>query len=71
MAELEVGYFKQIGKYWVFETYGIGGVGSFENELPSTIEDNPTTEGKISANMLRLGIQPNFGFNPHYSPTLL
>lgn len=56
------GYFKPIDENWVFETYGIVGFGSFENHLPSTKVDHPSTEGDISGNLLRIGIQPNFGY---------
>lgn len=65
-AELGLGYFKSFGEYWVFEAYGIGGIGSVENRMPSTIEDYPNTKGEINANMLRLGVQPNFGFKSTY-----
>lgn len=65
-GELGLGYFKQFGEYWVFEAYGIGGIGSMENRMPSTIEDYPDTKGNINANMLRLGVQPNFGFKTKY-----
>jgi len=67
-AEVAGGYFKPIGDNWVFETYGLIGYGSFENHLPSTIQANPATEGDISANIIRLGIQPNFGYKTkHFS----
>lgn len=65
-AELGLGYFKKFGEYWVFEAYGIGGIGSMQNKMPSTIEEYPNTKGEISANMLRLGVQPNFGFKTKY-----
>ena len=64
--ELGVGYFKPISDIWVFELYGIVGFGSFENYLPSTKNDNPSTNGDISANILRVGIPPNFGFKTTY-----
>lgn len=65
-AELGLGYFKGFGEYWVFEAYGIGGIGSMKNRMPSTTEKYPNTNGDIDANMLRLGIQPNFGIKTKY-----
>lgn len=60
------GYFKSISEHLIFETYGIFGFGSFENHLPSTRNDYPQTNGDISANILRIGIQPNFGYKSKY-----
>ena len=65
-AELGLGYFKPFGDFWVFEVYGIGGFGTMNNRFPSTVEEFPNTKGDISANMLRLGFQPNFGFKTTY-----
>src|SRR5690554_4628941 len=65
-VEVGLGYFKQIRNHWVFETYGIVGFGSMENHLPSTVDQYPLTKGDISANILRYGIQPNFGFKSKY-----
>lgn len=62
LVEVGGGYFKRVNENFVFETYGVLGFGSFENNLPSTIAANPSTTGKISANILRSGIQPNFGY---------
>lgn len=60
--EIGGGYFTPINEKFVFETYGIFGFGSFENHLPSTTTANPQTKGDISANIFRVGIQPNFGY---------
>lgn len=56
------GYFKSIQENWVFESYAIVGFGTFENHLPATTMGNPQTKGDISASILRIGIQPNFGY---------
>ncbi|MGV8878623.1 MAG: hypothetical protein ACOH2A_06290 [Sphingobacteriaceae bacterium] len=64
--ELGGGYFKPINKIWLFESYGIIGFGNFENHLPSTKNDHPQTNGDISANILRVGIQPSFGYKSKY-----
>ncbi len=65
-VELGAGYFMPIQEHWVFETYGIIGLGGFENHLPSTVNDYPQTSGKISATILRAGVQPSFGFKSKY-----
>lgn len=64
--ELGGGYFKPVSEYFVFEAYGILGVGNMENHMPSTTADYPLTKGDISANIFRVGIQPNFGFKSKY-----
>jgi len=64
--EIGGGYFTPVGNKFVFELYGIAGVGRVENHLPSTASANPQTQGDISANIFRYGIQPNFGFKTKY-----
>lgn len=60
------GYLKPITENWIFESYGILGFGSVENHLPSTKDNNPGTNGDLSANILRIGIQPNLGYKSEY-----
>ncbi|MDD4149224.1 MAG: hypothetical protein PHE33_04285 [Bacteroidales bacterium] len=60
------GYFKPLNNNFVFETYAIIGLGTFENHFPSTMDSHPQTLGDISANILRIGIQPNFGYKSKY-----
>lgn len=55
--ELGAGYFNPVTENWVFETYGLVGIGGFENHFGAT---------DLSANILRIGIQPNFGFKSTY-----
>ncbi len=64
--EIGGGYFKPIFKKWVFEIYGIAGMGNFENHLPSTTLTYPQTRGNISANIFRVGLQPNFGYKSKF-----
>jgi hypothetical protein len=65
------GYFKPINNSFVFETYGIIGFGSMENHMPSTVLIYPQTKGNISANVIRYGIQPNFGYkSKHFSAAI-
>ncbi len=64
--EVGAGYFKPVNEKFVFDTYAILGFGSFENHLPSTLAANPQTTGDISAGLLRIGIQPSFGYKSKY-----
>ena len=64
--EIGGGYFTPIQDNFVFEAYGLVGIGSMENHFPSTKEANPESTAKISANVMRLGIQPNFGYKSKY-----
>lgn len=62
LIEIGAGYFKPVNQNLVFETYGIIGFGSVKNHFESDGSANPQTLGDISANVLRYGIQPNFGY---------
>ena len=69
--ELGAGYFTPIQDNFVFEAYGLIGMGSMENHFPSTKEANPQSKGEISANVIRVGIQPNFGYkSKHFEAAL-
>ena len=61
-VEIGAGYFKPITEHWVFETYGIFGAGGMHNHFPNSVNDYPSSDGRISATHYRYGIQPNFGF---------
>lgn len=65
-AEGGLGLYRPVGEHFVFETYGLFGFGKMENHLPSTQEQYPETTGRISANIVRYGLQPNFGFVTKY-----
>ena len=56
--EFGAGYFKPLTENFIFETYGLLGLGSVENHFGQT--------GNVSANILRVGIQPNLGFKSKY-----
>ena len=60
--EIGGGYFTPIAENFVFEVYGLVGLGTMENHFPATQEENPESKGDISANIIRVGIQPNFGY---------
>lgn len=62
--ELGAGYFTPITENWIFETYALAGIGGVENHFKTP--DGPQSIGDISANILRIGIQPNFGYKSKY-----
>lgn len=61
-----LGYFKALENNFVFETYGLIGGGSVENHFPSTTSGDPLNSGKISASLMRYGIQPVIGYQSKY-----
>jgi len=66
-AEVGAGYFTPIGESrFVFETYGLVGVGSVENSFPESVAANPGSNGRLNANLYRFGIQPVIGFRTRY-----
>jgi len=58
--EFGAGYYKPFNENWVFETYGIFGVGTVENDFRSDTFIEAT--GTLTANLRRFGIQPNIGY---------
>lgn len=63
-----LGYYAPIsadGKF-VFETYGLLGIGGVKNHFPSSIQSNPGTTGNIEAKAFRYGIQPAIGFRSSF-----
>lgn len=65
-VDLGAGFYRLMHKRFIIESYGIIGIGSLENHLPSTIDDNPGTSGDLSATVLRYGIQPSVGYRSKY-----
>jgi hypothetical protein len=61
-----VGYYKALGKRFLFEGYALIGFGGLENHLITTVSEYPGTSGKISANLLRIGFQPELSFKHKY-----
>lgn len=59
--EFGAGYFKKLNENWIFETYGIFGMGSLENNFVRQSFDTDAL-GKLSAKIRRYGIQPNIGY---------
>ena len=64
--EAGAGYFKKVGRKFVFETYGLVGFGGMNNRFPQSVADYPNTNGKIEANLIGIAIQPSFGFKSQY-----
>jgi hypothetical protein len=66
LLEAGVGYFRPISESFVFEAYGLAGIGEVENHFPSSISTNPTTSGKIESKLFRVGGQSAIGFKSTY-----
>ncbi len=62
LFEAGVGYFHPFRKSFVFEAYGLAGIGDVENHFPSSISTNPATTGKIKSKLFRIGVQSAIGF---------
>lgn len=60
LLELGAGYYKNLSKYFVFETYGLMGFGGMK------YEDNYNTPQEIKANFFRIGLQPSISFTSKY-----
>ncbi len=65
-AELGAGYFHPLGNGFVFETYGLAGIGDVRNHFPGTVSQYPGTTGKVNATLYRFGIQPAIGYKTKY-----
>jgi len=60
--EIGAGYFNPFKENWIFEAYGLFGMGSVENSFERLENSGISTTENISANIRRFGIQPNIGF---------
>lgn len=65
-VEAGLGYYTHLSPNIYFSTYALIGAGSVENKFPSTVSNNPSTTGKISANLTRFGIQPGISYHTNY-----
>lgn len=65
-VEAGLGYYTNISESLLFDVYALAGVGSMENHFPTTVSGNPSTTGKISANLARFGLQPGLTFHTRY-----
>ena len=57
LFEMGVGYFRPLENNLVFETYGLVAYGGLENHFETA---NPN--GKLNANLIRVAVQPAFGY---------
>jgi hypothetical protein len=60
LIELGVGYYKNLSKHFVFETYGLLGFGNLK------YEENYNEPSEIKANFIRVGLQPSISFTSKY-----
>lgn len=60
--EFGAGYFKPLENNWIFETYGIFGLGSMEVDFSENDVFDIDAQGTLSAKILRFGVQPNIGY---------
>lgn len=63
-GELGAGYFRPAGRNFIFETYGIFGLGRMENNFYGSPGGN--TYGDIQADFKKYILQPAFGFSNGY-----
>jgi len=61
-----LGYYRNLNTNLLFDVYALVGFGSMKNDFPSTLPAFPNTTGKISANMLRVGLQPSISYHQKY-----
>jgi hypothetical protein len=59
-VEFGPGYYKNLSKHFVFETYGLLGFGSLK------YEENYNEPQEIKANFFRVGVQPSISFTTKY-----
>ena len=63
--EAGAGYFTPVSSNgFIFETYGLLGVGSMENHFTSS--DDQNNRGRIEAQLFRAGVQPAIGYKSEY-----
>jgi hypothetical protein len=62
MLETGIGYFTKINKNTIVECFGIFGFGDFNNKIEISAISAKGNYQNISGSLIRLGIQPAFGF---------
>ncbi len=68
--QLGIGYYSNPSDHVLFDVYSLAAFGDLENHFPSTLRSNPGTTGKITANAIRIGIQPSISlYNDYLSIT--
>ncbi|MBC7777913.1 MAG: hypothetical protein H7246_20940 [Phycisphaerae bacterium] len=66
LIEGGLGYYSNINAGLLFDVYALIGFGSMKNDFPTTVPTYPNTTGKISAKMVRLGLQPSISYHQKY-----
>lgn len=61
LIELGAGYYKNLSKHFILETYGLMGLGS--TKYTDNYNNNPQ---EIKTNFFRLGVQPSISFTSKY-----
>lgn len=60
------GVFVPLAPNLVYETWGLLAYGGVENRFPGTVDDNPGTNGRLNASLLRAALQPGIGYKTSY-----
>lgn len=66
LLEGGIGYYTNINSNLLFDVYALVGAGTMENHFPTTVAANPSTTGKIEANLARFGLQPGISYHSRY-----
>ncbi len=63
-ADVGIGYFTRLSEEsdFMFETYGLYGIGNINNIFPATVNDYPNTTGNLDVIMHQYGIQPAIAY---------
>jgi hypothetical protein len=68
LLEAGLGVFRKVNSHILFDVYALVGMGTVDNDFPTTVTANPGTTGKISADLLRFSVQPSLSAqNKHVS----
>jgi hypothetical protein len=59
LIEAGIGYFRGNTEGVLFDVYALAGFGTVENHFPTSVPANAGTTGEISADVVRLAIQPS------------
>ncbi len=66
IVDMGAGYYTPFSRKFVFETYGFLGFGWMKNSFPGSVSRHPGTDGKISAGLFNVAVQPSIGYKSKY-----
>lgn len=66
LFELGAGYYAPLAPGFILETFVLAAYGGLENHFPGTVDENPGTNGKLNANLIRVSLQPAIGYKHPY-----